>query len=54
MMRGANFDHRHLDAELGRGGRDLEPDQARADHDQMLAAGERRALIARACASVRR
>ena len=34
------LDHRHLDAELGRRGRGLEPDQAGADHDQMLAAGE--------------
>ena len=32
------FDHRHLDAELGRRRRGFEPDQAGADHDQMLAA----------------
>ena len=48
------LDHRHLDAQLGRRGRDLEPDQARADHDQVLAARESAALSARACASVRR
>ena len=32
------FDHRHLDAELGGRRRGLEPDQAGADHDEMLAA----------------
>ena len=30
------FDHRHLDAELGRRSRGLEPDQAGADHHQMF------------------
>ena len=34
------LDHRHLDAEFGRGGGRFKTDQAGADHDEMLAIGK--------------
>ena len=38
--RPGDLDHRRLGAELGRGRRDLEPDEARADHDDPEAGGD--------------